>query len=441
MNEKQIVTIKKLGINGEGIGYLRKKVVLVDNALPDEVVELKELDNKGTYFTAKVKKIQKISVSRIKPKCKIYDKCRVCSLMPLDYSKQMEFKKQFVVDALEKYANQTIEIDKIIGAEYSYSYRNSIKLPILFYNGALRVGMYNRGSNNFVNLDHCVIQDKAINNTISELLKILNNNKFRDYDKKNKTGLRYLLMRSFNNKIMITLVGGSDVIFESSVINQIMDIDKVVSLNYSVNNKKTHQHIVGPIKNIYGNKFITVNFDKYKFNLSASAFFQLNTIQAEKLYQIVREYLGTENNIVLDLYSGVGSISCFINECSEKIIGVEINPDAVKDAQNNMKLNDLNNLEFICDDVENAIQNIAKRKNIDAIIVDPPRTGLSELTIRSIVKSKTNKLIYVSCNPSTLAKDISLLKKCYQIADISIVDMFSHTSHVECVCLLTRIEG
>ena len=432
------IEIKKLGINGEGIGYYENTITFIPNALPGEVVLVDELVKNKGYYTANVIKRIKESKDRIKPKCHIYEKCQVCSIMPLKYDEQIKAKKEYLIDSINKYAKQKVKIDNVIKTDNQFHYRNSIKLPLFNLHDKLAIGIHFRDTNHYIKLNDCIVQEKLINKTVNDVLAILDKYRYRAYDRKTKLGLRFLLVRAFKDEVMITFVVGKNTKIIDEAIEEIMAIKEVKSINQTTNTKSSNEIIVEPIKNVAGKKSINVPFNNFNFKLSPESFIQLNIEQTIKLYDIIKEYLGENNNLVLDLYCGVGSISCYINECAKRIVGIEINKTAISNAKENAKKHRLNNIEFICGDVEEKIKTYAKKKDVDAIIVDPPRTGLSEFTIESIIRSKTKKLIYVSCNPSTLGKDLSILLKYYDIKNVSLVDMFPNTMHVESVVLLQK---
>lgn len=435
---KDKVEIKKLGINGEGIGYIDNKITFIYNSLPGDVIEVKNLEKHDRYNTAEVAKYIKKSPDRIKPACHIWDKCQVCSIMPLAYEKQLLAKKDYLIETMRKYNNLKFNVDKIIKADNPLHYRNSIKLPFFNLRDRLAIGIHFRDTNHYVNLNNCIIQKKEINETLKSLLDILDEYRYRAYDRKTKLGLRFLLMRAFGDEVMITLVVGKNTKIVDDAITKIMDLKGVVSLNINTNTKASNEIIVEPIKNLAGKKSINVPFNDFNFKLSPESFIQLNIPQAIKLYDLIKEYLGDNNKLVLDLYSGVGTIACYIAKQAQEIIGIEVNKQAVKDAKENAKKHRIDNIKFVAGDVEEKIKTYAKDNKVDAIIVDPPRVGLSEYTIESIIRSKAKKLIYVSCNPATLAKDLKVLGKYYEINKLSIVDMFPNTMHVESVTLLTR---
>ena len=438
MKKNNEIEIKKIGINGEGIGYLNKSVVFVDNALIGEVVSLKDIISHQGYYTAKVETYLKKSKDRIKTKCKYFNKCQVCSLMPLRYSKQLEVKEQLLKESLQKYADIAIENISTYPALKQFNYRNSIKLPFFNVKDKLAVGLYLRNTNHFVYLNDCIVQDDKINKTMRLVLNILDNYRYRAYDKKTKMGLRFLIMRAFEDEIIITLVTGKNTKIIEEVITDIMALEGVISLNQTTNTKNIHEIVVEPIKNLAGKKSINVKFDNYTYKLSSDSFFQLNLAQALNLYQIVKDYVGFANELILDLYCGIGSISTYINECAKEIIGIEINKSAVSDAKENAKKHRITNTKYVCGDVEEKIKAYAKGRKVSAIIVDPPRTGLGAKTIKAITLTKAKKIVYVSCNPATLGKDLSILLDYYALKDISMVDMFPNTAHVEAVVLLER---
>jgi len=439
MNIKNVeLEIKKLGINGEGIAYLNKKPVFIEGAFVSEKVLAYDVEDHGKYYKAKVSKILVQSKDRVKPVCKIYDRCQVCSLMPLKYEEQLQAKKDYLTEAVNKYAKINLKVDEILACENPLNYRNSIKLPFFNLKDKLAVGLHKRDTNHYIYLKDCIVQDVNINRIVQEILPILDKYRYRAYDKKTKLGLRYLLVRSFNDEVMVTFVVGKNTKLLDEVLDEIFNLKNVVSINVTTNTKNSNEFVVEPIQTIRGKKSINADYGDFEFKVSPVSFLQLNTKQAIRMYDKVKELLGSNNKTVLDLYCGVGSITNYVAGNTEKIVGIEINKNAIRDAKENAKKHRVNNAEFVAGDVEEVIKKYAKNKDIDAIIVDPPRVGLSEYTMESIIKSKTKKLIYISCNPSTLGKDLSILLQYYTIKHTTLVDMFAHTMHVESVMLLER---
>ncbi|MDL2211551.1 23S rRNA (uracil(1939)-C(5))-methyltransferase RlmD [Erysipelotrichaceae bacterium OttesenSCG-928-M19] len=435
------IAIKKIGINGEGIGYYNNTVVFIQNTFPGDLVEINNLEKRDGYYLAKVSKYLKKSNDRQKPQCHIYDKCQVCSLMPLKYESQLQAKVEYLTDSISKYAHKKIKVNKVIADDNPFYYRNSIKLPFFNFNDKLAIGIHFRDTNHYVKLNDCIVQSKIINQITRDVLNILDKYRYRAYDKQTKQGLRYFLVRAFDDEAMVTFVTGKNTKIVDEALDEMMEITNLKSINQTTNTKANNKMIVEPIKNLRGKKSINVPFNNFTFKLSPESFIQLNSKQAIKMYDVIKEYLGNNNQLVLDLFCGIGSITCYINECAQRIIGIEINKAAIKDAKENAKKHRLNNLEFVCGDVDEKIKTYAKNRDVDAIIVDPPRTGLSDFTIESIIRSKAKKLIYASCNPSTLGKDLKTLLKYYEIKDVTLIDMFPNTMHVECVVLMSRVQN
>ncbi|MEG0283807.1 MAG: 23S rRNA (uracil(1939)-C(5))-methyltransferase RlmD, partial [Erysipelotrichales bacterium] len=345
------IEIKKLGINGEGIGYYENTVVFIPNTLPSEVVEVEELEKFKGYYKAKAKTIIKKSEDRVKPKCPIFDRCQVCSIMPLKYEKQIEAKQQHLIESIRKYTHYKVHINNTIEAENPFNYRNTIKLPLFNLREQLAIGIHFRDTNHYVYLKDCVVQDEQLNKTLDNVLSILDNYRYRAYDRKTKLGIRYLMVRSFGDEVLITFVTGKNTRIIDEAIEEISQLKNVKSINQTTNTKSSNEIIVEPIKNIYGKKSINVPFNGLNYKLSPESFMQLNIDQAIKMYDVIKDYLGTGNGTVLDLYCGVGSITNYVSECADRIIGIEISKPAIKDAKENAKMNRIKNTEFVSGDV------------------------------------------------------------------------------------------
>lgn len=433
------LTVKKLGINGEGISYHNKKIVFIPGALKDEVVEVEFTKEEPTYIEAEVKKIITKSPDRKLPLCRIQKYCGGCPLMTLEYAKQLEYKKEMVQEAIEKYAEIKVDVEDCVPNPNIYNYRNAIKLPVRYFDGQLAVGMYKRNSNKFVKIGFCDVQEKALNKMVKEILVLLNEYKVRDYFYQTKTGCRYLILRQFNGEAQLTLVMGKDEFIKKELVDKLLQIEGLVSVNTSKNTQNDNHHIFGEgIRNVGGKKKIKANLKGKEYLLSPKAFFQLNTAQTVNLYDKIKELIGTDNNLLLDVYAGVGSIGLYLSDCAKDIKGLEIEKTAVMDANENAKKQKVTHAKYIAGDAYLNIKNIAKNAAIDVFVVDPPRIGLDDMTVESIIKGKPKKVVYVSCNPSTLGKDLFTLKKYYKISRCIPFDMFSHTPHVETLVLLER---
>lgn len=392
--------IEKLDYYGRGIGRINNKITFVENALKDEIVDIKILKESKKYNEAIVKSYNTKSKSRVTPKCKYYNICGGCNISHLKEEEQESFKDSKINELLNR--NLNIEcLDKI---EYSkfYNYRNKIVLHIK----EDKLGLYKNKSNELIEIDECLLVDDKINNVIKILKKIIKKEK----NLKKAT----IKLGNITNEVMLILEG--KIKDYSELLNKV----DVLIINDKVVSKKDY------IISIIGNK---------KYKISKNSFFQVNQIITEKIYNEIRsniEKINPEN--VLDLYCGTGTIGIYIADLVKNVIGIEVIKDAVLDANFNKELNNINNISFILGKVEDKIKDI--KDNIDLIIVDPPRSGLDKKVIPVINKLKAKNIIYVSCNPITLVRDLKLLKDNYNIEYIKPYDMFPNTYHVECVCVL-----
>ena len=391
------LSVTKLDHEGRGISRYNDKVCFIKKALPNELVSIKILNEKKNYIEAECTCIKEKSDIRINPICPYFDLCGGCNLMHIDYSNQLKYKENKVKEIIEKFTKESIKINEIIGSNELY-YRNKITLHV-----TNKLGLYEEESNSIIEIDKCYIVDNRINEIIERLKKI------------NLDGI-YVLRYTLNNESMIVFKTSKDI-----VIKGFDDITSVII--YKDNQYKT----------IYGKDYIVEEMGDYEFIISPDSFFQVNTKGAINLYDKVLEYVGNSESL-LDLYCGTGTIGIYLSKVCKNIIGIEINKYAIKDANENKKLNNIDNIEFMCGDSGKILKNLNKK--FDTIVVDPPRSGLDNLAIEQLKKIKSNKIVYVSCNPITLARDLNLLKDLYNIIEITPVDMFPNTSHVECVSVM-----
>ena len=429
--------IKKAGINGEGIAFYRRKPVFIDGCFPQEIVEAKLYDE-GRHYRGELIKIIKRSKNRVKAACEHQHRCGSCALMPVSYSEQLRIKKQLLEGALYKYTGEDIDAGQIVPSDKQLFYRNKCNLPIVEKDGILINALYASGSNHPVYINHCLIHDLKLEEIRIKVMKVLNKHKYHQYDHHLKTGLRQLMIRGFGKQYQMVLISGKDVIDEKTIAD-LKKIDSLISVYQGIN---THRNPVNMMPDdlhlLYGEKKIQLKLGKYRLSISPQAFFQLNQDQAERIYEEVRDLIDDGCETVVEAYCGIGAISLYISDKAKKIIGIEIVEKAIQDARKNAKQNNIENITFITDDAPKAIRRILKQQDIDVLVVDPPRTGLDDELLLSIMKSKIRKIIYVSCNPATLAKNLDVLTNKYRIEMIKGYDMFPHTPHVETVCCLRR---
>ena len=394
------VNVERLDDFGRGIGYIDGKIVFIDDALPGEIVNCEIIKDSKKYMEAKLTSIESKSTKRINPKCKYYKLCGGCNLQTLKYEDTTEYKKNKIKNIFSK---NKIDIDdiKFIENKNDFNYRNKIELKI----ENNKIGFYESKSHDLVEIDECLITKECINKVINDLKKCNLNN------------ANVIIRSNYNDEILL-----------------IIDTKDKFEYKELTNNNK----IVGIIlnnKTIYGeNYFVQVINDLY-FKVSYDAFFQVNEYICSKLFDIISDNIDN-NSIVLDLYCGVGTLSLVASKKASRVYGIEIVENAILDAIKNAEINKKDNLYFMCGDASKLIDKI--NDDIDTLIVDPPRSGLSKKIIDTILNNKFKKIIYVSCDPQTLIRDLKLLNNDYKIKKVLALDMFSYTYHVETVCILER---
>ena len=385
--------VEKMDNQARGITYYNDKIVFVNNALPNEDVDINVILDKKRYSVANVTKYNKIAVNRIKPKCKYYGICGGCQLEHINYQDELEYKKNYLNDIFKVL---DIKIDKIVCGN-DYGYRNKVTLKV----DNNRIGYNKLNSNEIISIDECLIANKLINEKI-KYLNLIDKNKVNE-----------VIIKSFSNKVMLVLNGENDINI-SKLVNHFDTIyinDKLVS----------------------GDKIITT-INSIKYYIAPNSFFQVNSNIAEKMFNYIKDICKKNNaSRVIDLYCGCGSISLIIADIVDYVYGVELNMQSIIDANENKLLNNISNVEFKCDTTDN-IEDI---NDFDTIIVDPPRSGLSKKVINKVLCSNIKNIIYVSCDPITLKRDLLLLKDKYNIVNITTFDMFPNTYHVENVCTLS----
>ena len=388
--------IVKMDNQGRGITYYNDKIVFVNNALPNEDVDIFITLDKKKYSVANVTKYNKISNSRIEPKCKYYGICGGCQLEHISYSDEVDYKTNYLNDIFKSVG---VKIERIV-TDNDYNYRDKITLKV-----NKCIGFNKINSNDIISIDKCMIADNLINDKI-KYLKLIDT-----------TNIKEVIIKSFDNKSMLVLNGSNPV--------DISKISKYFDTIYINNKLVSGYRIIATINNI-------------KYYIAPNGFFQVNISIAEKMFKYIKEIcVNKKAERILDLYCGCGSISLFIADSVKYVYGIELNKESIKDANDNKELNNITNVDFSCDTTDN-IKDIT---SFDTIIVDPPRSGLSKKVINKLLSSKIKNIIYVSCDPITLKRDLIYLKDKYNIESITTFDMFPNTYHVENVVTLTRISS
>ena len=390
--EEVLVKCERLDHFGRGIGYVSGKIIFVSNLLPNEEALVKIILDKKKYMVGEVVQLVKKSNYRIEPKCP-YENCG-CALKSLDYLKTLEFKKDKVIDILKRYGEIEGVVKEIVSSRNIYAYRNKITLKVK--DG--KIGYFKNGTNDLIEINRCEIASCKSN----EIIDILKRNDL--------SNVREVIIKDFG-EVMLIIKGDMNIEELKPLVNSIYINDRLV----------------------YGKEFLIAKLGEFKFYVSKDSFFQVNMDVALKLYNKVLEYLDGGKS-VLDLYCGTGTISLFLSKHFDEVTGTEINEEAVKCAFLNKDLNNISNVRFICGDVSKEIHHL----KADNIVVDPPRSGLTNEGINDILKISPERFVYVSCDPMTLARDLKLFKEKYKVKEVTLFDMFPWTYHVESVCLLIR---
>jgi len=397
-----MIKIESLDHYGRGITRIEGKIAFIENALPNEIVEIKVNKEKKKYIEGNVLSYIEKSKERVNVNCPYYNYCGGCNIMHLSYPNQLKFKQEKIENIINKYLNKNIKINDIVGCDINTAYRNKVTFQV-----KESIGFYKNNTYDIINIDNCLISNKLINKCISYLKKL------------NLKDINKITCRTGSNQLMVILET-KNIDLDIAPLKNIAN-----SIYLKINNKFIH---------IFGNENIYETLGNYKYIISPDSFFQVNINTCLKLYNKIKDYVGTNKNII-DLYCGTGSIGIFVND-SNKVIGIEINESATKDALKNKKINSVDNVDFICGDSGKKLKDL--KFNPDIIIVDPPRSGLNEETINNILKFNPKEIIYVSCDPMTLVRDLNTLNKYYDIEELTPFDMFPNTYHVECLTYLTK---
>ncbi|MFJ7754356.1 23S rRNA (uracil(1939)-C(5))-methyltransferase RlmD [Peribacillus muralis] len=451
VNETLPLTIKRLGINGEGVGYFKKKVVFVPGALPGEEIVASVTKVQQNFTEAKIKTIRKESPHRIAAPCPVYAECGGCQLQHLSYDQQLVEKRDIVVQAMERYTKlpvSSLNIKETIGMEDPWNYRNKSQYQVGLKDGKLIAGLYGLNSHTLIDIPNCLVQHKATNKVTRTVKKILKNLNISIYNERKRKGvIRTVITRvGFETgEVQVVLVTGAEEIPQKEqLLKQIRDqLPEVKSVVQNINNQNTSLIFGEKTIHLAGGKVINETLGDLSYELSARTFFQLNPVQTVRMYDEVKKaaaLTGTEK--VVDAYCGVGTIGLWLSQDAKEVRGMDVIKESIEDAKKNAKKHKRSNMHYETGKAENILPRWVKEGwKPDMLVVDPPRTGCDQALLQTILKAKPKKIVYVSCNPSTLAKDLQELSTIYEVQSMQPVDMFPQTSHVECVSELILKEG
>jgi len=442
------IDIEDMSTSGDGIGHVNGYTLFIKDTVIEDKVRVKVIKAKKNYGYARLIDIIKPSPYRIKPLCDKARACGGCQLGHMDYNRQLEFKKDIVKNCLTRIGGlKDVNIEEIIGMDNPYHYRNKAQYPVASKNGDLQIGFYAARTHSIIDSNKCYIADDVNEEIILTIRQFMKDNNISVYDEKTNKGIvRHIMTRvGFKTRqIMVSLVINKDSLDKKicdDLVNRLLKIENMTSISLNINKKNTNVILGDKVINLYGKGYITDYIGDIKYKISPLSFYQVNPVQTEKLYKRALEYANIkENETVWDMYCGIGTISLFVAKKAKRVYGVEIVPQAIEDAKENAKINGIENAKFYTGAAEDIVPEMYKKGiKADVVIVDPPRKGCDEKLLQTIVDMNIKRMVYVSCDPATLARDIKwLVEKEFEVEKVSAVDMFPHTTHVETVVLLTR---
>lgn len=444
-NEKYVVDIIDNGFEGEGIAKIDGLTVFVPGSIKGEKCEILIVKVLASHAYGKIVNIIKKSENRKESDCATYKRCGGCSLRHMTYEHTLKLKRQVVQNLVNKGLKEKVEVLETIGMENPYNYRNKAQYPVgLNSDGQPEVGVFAQRTHTIIPIQTCLIQTEISQKIAKTIIDFVKEKNIQVYDEENQKGLlRHIVIKvgKYTNQVMCILV------LNDSKFDQEQELVKLLCEKYpeiktivkNINNKNTNVILGKENINLYGNGYIEDKLGEYIFKISPMSFYQVNPVQAEILYTTAIDQANLDrNDILFDLYCGIGTIGISASKYVNKVYGIEIVPQAIEDAKENAKINDVKNIEFICGDVEVAFDELINKEKIvpSAIIVDPPRKGLDNKTVENIAKIKPAKLVYISCNPATMVRDLAKLEEIYNIKTIQPVDMFPWTNGVESITIL-----
>lgn len=449
VGESVQLNIERLTSDGEGVARYQGFTVFVPGALPGDQVKAQVISVKPKYGRALPSRIISSSNQRVAPLCPVYDACGACQLQHLAYDAQLKHKRQWVIDALERIGKLTdIDVHTTLPMQEPWRYRNKAQFPVGLTDGRIVAGCYRQRSHEVVDIDDCSIQHPLSARVLQEVKELAPAYGLSIYDEESGRGLlRHVLVKVgfFTNEVLAVLVTTAEPFPNSQQFagDLMQRIPELVGVVQNINDRRTNVILGDKTITLAGRDHLIDKLGGLQFRISARSFYQVNPLQTEVLYQKALDYAGlTGYETVIDAYCGIGTISLFLARQAKRVIGIEIVDAAILDARRNATLNGIDNAEFMVGQAEMIMPRLYEEGlRPDVIVVDPPRAGCAEPLLEAIVNMQPQRVVYVSCNPTTLARDLAYLSQNgFVVQEVQPVDMFPHTGHVETCCLLTKVE-
>lgn len=444
-NQEYIVQITDNGYEGEGIAKIDGFTIFIPNAIKGEKVKILIVKVLSSHAFGKVIEILEKSPHRVEADCGTYKRCGGCNLRHIDYEETLNIKQKVVQNLVNKNLKTKIEVKSTWAMGNPYHYRNKLQYPVgVDKAGKLIMGVFANRTHEIIPVNKCLIQNEKANQVAKYVIDTLNQYNISVYNEKTGKGIvRHIMVKiGFGTgDIMVTIVINGDVLpHAKDIASDLQSVcHDISSIIVNINKKNTNVILGDKNINILGKGYITDFLGEYLFKISPLSFYQVNPVQAEALYNIAIENAGiTKEDIVFDLYCGIGTISLFASKYAKKVYGIEIVEQAIEDAKWNAEFNKVQNVEFIVGDTEYVLTDLIESRKIipNVVIVDPPRRGLDNTTVNNILKIKAKRVVYISCNPATLMRDLRLMEDAYEIRMIQPVDMFCFSSHTEVISVL-----
>ena len=446
------VTISDMGHSGEGIGKIDGYPLFIKDAvIGDEIAAIVTKVGKNFGY-GKIKELRKASSYRVEAECAIAGPCGGCQLQHMSYKEQLHFKENLICNNLRRiggFSEEEIPMEEIVGMDNPFRYRNKAQFPIgKDKEGNIVAGFYAGRSHRIIDNRDCVLGVKVNETILNKVIEYMKENQVEAYDEMSGKGMvRHVLIRyGFStDEIMVCLViNARRLPAAEKLVEKLIQIDGMTSISVSINREKTNVIMGNKVRTLWGSAYITDKIGDITYQISPLSFYQVNPVQTRKLYDLAREYAGLEGKeIVWDLYCGIGTISLYLAGQAKQVYGVEIIPDAIRDAKENARINGIDNAEFYVGKAEEVLPQKYKADGIsaDVIVVDPPRKGCDQALLDTILKMQPEKVVYVSCDSATLARDLKYLcNGGYELKRVRGVDQFPHTVHVETVVLMSRVQ-